>query len=215
MTRQTGPGNTSTEKRSMSCIMSRVAVRIVACIACLGALECQGQVCAALTSGTISNASEYLQRASQATTPPECVREAVQRIASAPHDQAIRLLIQCLGVKRAPTEAEQHGIYIRRRAPDTQYPSIQSLYEIGPGAEPDLLQFLAQEREENSVKRSNAIYTLGIIQHDTLGLIQKLTRAAQTAGDVDDQTRLRAAAQEVVDKYCDAGMKTRCEELMK
>jgi hypothetical protein len=145
-----------------------------------------------------------------------CVRAAFQRIASAPAEEAVPLLLKYLGFKRPLNEGEKHGIFIHGRTPATLYPAVQALFAIGTPAEPGLIGFLAHESGENAAERSNALYALLLIHHgNTMTVIENLMKASKLTRDEGESTRLRTATREAVTEWCDEREKEKCKDAIR
>jgi hypothetical protein len=192
--------------------MCEISRAIALCVVCFLPLISIGQECSEARLGSAAEAAEYLQHASAVVTPLVCVQAAFQRIANAPSEEAIPLLLQHLGFKRPLNEGEKHGIFIHGRTPATLYPAVQALSTIGAPAESALVSFLANENEGKEVERSNAIYTLLLIHHgNTLTVIENLMKASKLTRDEAESTRLGTAAREAVTKWCDEQTKEKCK----
>jgi hypothetical protein len=193
--------------------MSEISRTVALCVVCFLPLLSIGQECGEVRLGSAAEAAAYLRHASAAVTPLVCVQAAFQRIANAPSEEAVPLLLQYLGFKRPLNEGEKHAIFIHGPTPATLYPAVQALSTIGAPAESGLIGFLADENDGKEVEKSNALYTLLLIHHgNTLAVIENLIKASKLTHDDAESTRLQTAAREAVAKWCDERSKEKCKQ---
>src|SRR5579864_801637 len=97
----------------------------------------KAQYCEALTRATASDAVHSLENGEIRTG--SCARAAFQLIETLPRREAIPILLKHLGY-RWPWSNEPHGLH--------SYPAVEALADIGPEAEPPLIEFVAQNENE-------------------------------------------------------------------
>jgi hypothetical protein len=171
-----------------------------------------GQQCDQLKSGSVADATSYIDHAGNDSRAAECAEVAFKQIAALPAQQAVPLLIQRLGYKRPKTESEQAGFYVHH-PPGPQYffPAIDALVTLGDAAEPGLLEFLAQNESASAVERDNALYALFLIKHgDVLHLLDDIAHQRAQTSDAAASARLSAAAKQSV-KWCNPQIRSSCE----
>jgi hypothetical protein len=86
-----------------------------------------------------------------------CSRAAFQLIENLSPEEAIPILIKYLGFMR-PISNEAHGLR-------SQYPRVDALGKLGFAAEPALIDFIARQEDDDSVRRANALEALGLLRH--------------------------------------------------
>lgn len=170
--------------------------------------------CEALTSASAEEAVKALDSGQLKTA--ECAMTAFQLIHGLPSQDAIPILIRLLGYKRPLREAERQGFLKHGPLPDTMYPAVKSLYQIGTSAEPALIEVIAQTEDKNSIEYKNALYTLRLIRHfDVVPTIRLLRKRSLSLAGTPAATRLESAAVYLQARYCTGERSQRCEERLK
>jgi len=138
-----------------------------------------------------------------------CARVAFQLIERLPKDESIPILIRHLGFRRPSSNAPQR---LRPR-----YPAVESLYNIAPSAEPALIEFLAQDENEQGIERANAIEALGLIRHgDVVPTIRLLRQRSAALAGTPEAERLDSAARAMLKQWCSSKqLRQRCEERLR
>lgn len=136
-----------------------------------------------------------------------CARVAFQLIERLPKDEAIPILIRHLGFREPLTNAP--------RSWESLYPAVDSLYNVGLSAEQPLIEFLAQNPNERSIERANAIEALGLIRHgDVVPTIRLLRQRSAALAGTPAAARLESAAQYMLKTYC-RGRRQLCEKQLR
>jgi hypothetical protein len=136
----------------------------------------------------------------------DCSRVAFQRIEQLPQDKAIPILIGHLNFKRPGYPNAPHGLR-------SQYPAIESLYNIGLSAEPTLIELVAQNQNGDSLEYHNALSALATIRHgDVVPTIKLLRARSRSLAGSPEAARLDSAARDLLDRYCPKKLQRRCEE---
>lgn len=98
--------------------------------------------------------------------------------------------------------------------PSVLYPAVHELFLIGSSAEPFLLNFIAENRDNDDMAKQNALYTLLLIRHgNVISLIRELRTRSKSSITPIARERLEAAAKEAM-KWCDGQSKTKCEDVL-
>ena len=166
------------------------------------------QTCTALGSGAESRLIAYLTKARQNEPDKDCVVLAIRGLGNKKSLRATELLINYLDYKRPLTNEEQAGVWIRTPSRGELYPAVTSLFSIGTGAIPSLLQAIANS-ERSSVKSDNAIYTLMLIhREDPVAAVKALGSSAATNTGIQAE-RLSGAAEDAA-KLCLDDLRPKC-----
>jgi hypothetical protein len=154
---------------------------------------CTGQGCEGLKMASAEEAASALDHGDIKTE--DCSRVAFQLIEQLPKDEAIPILIRHLGFERPPSNAP-HGL-------ESEFPAVESLGHVGLSAEPPLVEFLAQNRNEGSIEHANAIVALAMIRHgDVVPTIKLLRQRSAALAGTPASARLEAAARYMLKTYC-------------
>jgi len=138
-----------------------------------------------------------------------CSRAAFQLIENLPQEEAIPILIKYLGFKRPISNEVQHGL----RSP---YPAVDALAKVGLAAEPTLIDFIAQQEDDNSLQRANAVEALDLIRHgDVVPTIKLMRERSASLAGTPAANRLDSAAQFMLKTYCPGKLRQRCEQRLK
>jgi hypothetical protein len=163
---------------------------------------CTGQGCEGLNTATPEAIVSALDHGEIKTE--LCSRAAFQRIEQFSNDESIPILIRHLGFRRTPSNAP-HGL-------ESEYPAVESLYNVGLSAEPPLIEFLAQNQNEGSIEHANAIVALAVIRHgDVVPTIKLLRQRSAALAGTPASARLEAAARYMLKTYC-RGRRQLCEK---
>jgi hypothetical protein len=138
-----------------------------------------------------------------------CARAAFQLIEQLPKDEAIPILIGHLGFREPITNAP--------RSWQSFYPAVDSLARVGLSAESPLIEFLAQNPNERSIERANAIQALGSIRHgDVVPTIKLLRQRSAALAGTPEAERLDSAARTMLKEWCwSKQLRQRCEERLR
>ena len=170
--------------------------------------------CDSLVSASIRQAMEYIDHANDTEDAANCVKIAFHQIAQAPTEQAVSALVKYLAYKRPLTGSERSGFFMHGKTPETIYPAVQELYQIGDPAVPNLIAFIGKQTVSKDTATQNALYTLVLIHHgDGVGVIQRLHAASISSSDTATRDRLQDAARSAM-KWCDKRWKSKCEEAL-
>ena len=138
-----------------------------------------------------------------------CAREAFKLIERLPKDDAIPILIRHLGFREPLTNAP--------RSWESLYPAVDSLYNVGLSAEQPLIEFLAQNQNERSIERANAIKALGLIMHgDVVPTIKLLRQRSSALAGTPEAERLESAARALLKEWCwSKQLRQRCKDRLR
>jgi len=138
-----------------------------------------------------------------------CARVAFRLIERLPKDEAIPILIRHLGFREPLTNAP--------RSWESLYPAVDSLYNVGLSAEQPRIEFLAQNPNERSIERANAIQALGSIRHgDVVPTIKLLRQRSAALAGTPVAERLDSAARAMLKEWCGSKqLRQRCEERLR
>jgi hypothetical protein len=138
-----------------------------------------------------------------------CARVAFHLIERLPKDGAIPILIRHLGFREPLTNAP--------RSWESLYPAVDSLYNVGLSAEQPLIEFLAQNQNERSIERANAIEALGLIRHgDVVPTIKLLRQRSSALAGTPEAERLDSAARAMLKQWCwSKQLRQRCEDRLR
>lgn len=138
-----------------------------------------------------------------------CARAAFHLIERLPKDEAIPILIGYLGFREPLTNAP--------RSWESLYPAVDSLFNLGLSAEQPLIEFLAQNQNERSIERANAIWALGLIRHgDVVPTIRLLRQRSAALAGTPEAERLDSAARAMLKEFCwSKQLRQRCEERLR
>lgn len=168
---------------------------------------CASQNCESLNTTSIEQVVGALDHGEIKTE--NCSRVVFRRIEQLQQDKAIPILIGHLDFKRpgypnAPSDGR------------SQYPAIDSLYNIGLSAEPALIEFVAQNQEGDNLAYHNALSALAMIRHfDVVPTIKMLRARSRSVAGSPEATRLDSVARYLLDRYCPNKVRTRCEERLR
>jgi hypothetical protein len=166
---------------------------------------CKAGDCESLNTATPEAVVSALDRGD--ITTEDCSQAAFQRIEQLPKDESIPILIRHLGFRRPPSNAP-HGL-------ESQYPAVESLYNVGLSAEPPLIEFLAQNQDEGSIEHANAIEALALIRHaDVVPTIKLLRQRSAALAATPASARLDAVARYMPKTYC-RGRRQLCEKRLR
>ena len=168
---------------------------------------CASQNCASLNTASVEEVVSALDHGEVKTE--DCSRVAFRRIEELTADKAIPILIGHLKFKRPgyPNAPADHR---------SQYPAIDSLYSIGPSAEPALIEFIAQNQNGDILEYHNVLSTLAMIRHfDVVPTIKMFRMRSRALPGSPEATRLDSAARDLLDRYCPNNVRTRCEERLR
>jgi len=164
---------------------------------------CASQDCGALKLASATDAVNALDRGEVKTA--SCSRAAFQLIEKLPPEEAVPILIKHLGFGR-PVANEPN-------AHEDLYPAVDALAEVGPNAEPALIDFIARLEGNNSVQYTNALRALGMIRHgDVVPTIKLMRERSASLAGTPAATRLDSAAQYLMKQYCVAGRMRICKK---
>jgi HEAT repeat protein len=175
--------------------------------ALFSASPCVSQGCEELKLASATDAVNALDRGEIRTA--FCSRAAFQLIGNLPPEQAVPILIKYLGFMRPKSNEVQHGL-------PSPYPAVDALAKVGLAAEPALIDFIAQQEDDSSLQRANAVDALDLIRHgDAVPTIKLMReRSAELAG-TPAASRLDSAAHYMLRKYCPGKLRQHCEERLK
>ena len=168
---------------------------------------CHAQDCGSLKTATPEAVVSALDHGDIKTF--GCSRIAFRVIEQLPKEKAIPILIRNLGFKEPPSNAP--------RSWQSLYPAVDSLYNVGASAEPDVIEFLAQNQNERSIERANAIVALGLIRHgDVVPTIRLLRQRSAALAGTPEAERLDSAARAMLKEWCwSKQLRQRCEDRLR
>jgi hypothetical protein len=158
----------------------------------------------------ISSADEAVSAVDHGDIKTEfCAREAFKLIERLPKDEAIPILIRHLGYREPITNAP--------RGWQSFYPAVDSLANVGLSAEQPLIEVLAQNDNEKSIERANALEALGLIRHgDVVPTIKLLRQRSAALAGTPQAERLDSAARTMLKSWCwSKQLRQRCEERLR
>lgn len=159
----------------------------------------EAQYCEALKSASAADVVNSLDRGE--VHGGACARVAFELIAHLPLQEATPILIKHLGYKW-PWSNEPHGLH--------SDPAVEALAEIGPAAEPAIIDFVGQHENENDIEYANALEALFLIHHgDAVPAIRLLRQRSLAVASTPAAGRLHAAADYMLKKFCP--LRRRCE----
>jgi len=173
----------------------------------ISAGPCVSQGCEELKLASATDAVNALDRGEIRTA--FCSRTAFQLIGNLPQEQAVPILIKYLGFMRPNSNEVQHGL-------PSPYPAVDALAKVGLAAEPALIDFIAQQEDDNSLKRANAVEALDLIRHgDAVPAIKLMRERSASLAGTPAASRLDSAANYMLKTYCPGKFRRRCEERLK
>jgi hypothetical protein len=168
---------------------------------------CASQNCEILNTASVEQVFRALDHGEIKTE--DCSRVAFRRVEQLPEDKAIPILIGHLKFKRPGYPNAPHDWR-------SEYPAIDSLYNIGLSAEPALIDFLAQNPDGDKLEYHNALSALAMIRHfDVVPTIKMLRARSRSLAGSPEATRLDSAARDLLGRYCPNKLRTRCEERLR
>ena len=166
---------------------------------------CKAQDCEALKTATAADAVHSMDRSE--IHGGRCARAAFQLIENLPPLEAIPILIKHLDYKW-PWANEPHGL--------RSYPAVESLANIGPAADPALIEFVAQHENESDIEHANALEALAMIHHfDAVPAIRLLRERSLAVAGTPAARRLDSAADYMLKHFCSPVLRKRCEERLR
>jgi len=172
----------------------------------LSASPCASQGCEELKLASATEAVNALDHGEIKTA--FCSRAAFQLIENLPQEQAVPILVKYLGFTRPNSNEVQ-----RLRSP---YPAVDALAKVGLAAEPALIDFIAQQEDDNSLQRANAVEALDLIRHgDAVPAIKLMRERSASLAGTPAASRLDSAARYMLKKYCPGKFRQKCEERLK
>jgi|GEM_PF-2413272 len=172
----------------------------------ISASPCVAQRCDELKLASATDAVNALDRGEIRTA--FCSRAAFQLIGDLPQEEAVPILIKYLGFRRPDSNGPQRL--------QSRYPAVDALAKVGLAAEPALIDFIAQQEDDNNLQCANAVEALDLIRHgDAVPAIKLMRERSAALAGTPAAGRLDSAAHYMLKTYCPGKFRQKCEERLK
>lgn len=155
---------------------NRIVLRAY-CMIAMGLTPVGAQVCSNMNTSAHS-ALEYL-RGERASQEAACVRQALERLRSPRFASQARLVVRYLDY-RFPVESSKTAVVGRLPRVRAEYPAVATLFEMGIGAAPAVLEAL-RDSQTSLIARDNALLVFMMVHEDHPEVAVRKLREAELA----------------------------------